>query len=92
MAAQNRPGGHSAGCAKTFQSSGPDRLPRVRPCHRTASPWRSCRIANRHYGVAQPAMCRVGVRAGMPHRRYYDLRRTDGKVEASEALPDWVSV
>jgi hypothetical protein len=57
-------------------------------CHRTSSPWRRGRTAHRHYGVAQPAMCRVGVHAGMPHRRYYDLRRTDGKVEASEALPD----
>jgi hypothetical protein len=61
------------------------------PAHQASSLWPRYRLANRHCGVTQPAMCRVGVHAGIPHRRYDDLRRTDGKVEANQPLPNSVS-
>jgi hypothetical protein len=57
-------------------------------CDRTYSPFWRARTAHCQCGIAQPAVCRVGVQAGMPHRRYHYLRSRDGKVEASEALPD----
>lgn len=43
------------------------------------------RPANRHYSVAQPAMCWVCVHARMPDRRYLELRRGKRKLEALKA-------